>query len=336
MMRLDGTTLRLNSHYPIQVGKKRKTIHSPIELQHYVESNSGITDCFSSVCTLDFLIAKIYIDTDSPRGVEGAFEETCKLHLWLMENDYDVIPVISGKKGFNEYILLKPKRYADKAEAKSLLKNATHWILCQIFGYGRDNRIIKTDTIDPQIIGDVSRISRIPNTPRPPENLTWCTYLPLDFPDMDIGEIILLMKEPQMIEYDISLSLPTLNDFPKAPENVRVVRKNGQKRARTFLQHKGSVQIRDHTILKDVLRPCLYRHLMMRNPLDIVRVAVTADLQQFFTRKEIFEMYNSLGWQDWDPQATMYWIDSIGDRGLHPFGCKKLRELGIPNQCCEE
>ncbi len=333
-MRLAGTTLRLHSHYPIQVGLNKRTIHSPIELQHYVESNNGISDCFASIGTLNFLLNKIYIDIDSPRGVEGAFEEACKIHLWLIENGYDVIPVISGKKGFNEYILLKPKRYANKIEAKSLLKNATHWILCQIFGYGRDNSIIKTDTIDPQIIGDVSRISRIPDTLRPPENLTWCTYLPLDFPDMDIGEVILLMKEPQMIEYDISMSLPTLNDFPEAPENVRVTRKTKQKPITT--QHKGSVQIRDHSILKDLLRPCLYRHLMMRNPLDIVRVAVTADLQQFFTRKEIFEMYKSLGWLDWDPQKTMHWIDSIGDRGLHPFGCKKLRELGIPNECCEE
>ena len=265
--------------------------------------------------------------------MEGAFEEACKLHLWLIENGYNVIPVVSGKKGFNEYILLKAKQYPDETEAKKLLKNATHWILCQVFGYGKDNRIIKTDTIDPQIIGDVRRVSRIQNTLRPPENLTWCTYLPLDFPDMDIGEITLLMKEPQMIEYDISMSLPTLDDFPEAPENVRV-RKTKQKPITT--QHKGSVQIRDHTILKDILRPCLYRHLMMRNPLDIVRVAVTADLQQFFTRKEIFEMYNSLGWQDWDPQKTMYWIDSIGDRDLHPCGCKKLRELGIPNQGCEE
>jgi len=84
--------------------------------------------------------------------------------------------------------------------------------------------------------------------------------------------------------------------------------------------------------LKNVLRPCLYRHIIRSEPPHQVRVATTVDLLSFFTESEILKMYSSLGWIDWDPKQTAYQIGTC--KSLRSYSCKTLRQKGVPRECC--
>jgi len=319
-MKLDPTTIRLFSPFDREVANpRRRRIHTMGEFIRFIERNNGRNDCYVSIYPADGAIDKIFFDLDSPKGVIGSVEDARHLYSWLLMKGFNVVPVVSGKKGFHLYVLLKPRRYEN---AKKLLTRASYWILCEAFGYTDGE--VRTATVDPHPIGDVRRISRIPNTLRPPENLTWCTYLPEDWITMDTAELVAHMKSPHTYDYDLTGHYPTLDEFPEPPVEITEWEPIGD--VTPIQPMKGNI------FLKNLLRPCLYRHMMSDNPPHVVRVASTIDLLDFFDPTEIFEVYKTLGWADWDPEVTMRQIESC--KGLKPYGCKRLRKLGIPSVCC--
>lgn len=321
-MKLDTTTQMLFSPFDREVANpKRWRIHSVEEFIRFVENNSGRSDCFSSIYPADGTIDKIYFDIDDPKGVVGCRDEAERLYSWLVMKGYNVIPVLSGKKGFNLYLLLKPKNYEN---SKELLTRATCSILCEAFGYDTETGEIKTENVDTHPIGDIRRISRIPNTLRPPSNMTWCTYLPADWAKITTAELVSLMKSPITYDYDLDGAFPTLEDFPDPPAEII--------KWKLVENTEPARPIKDNIFLKPLLRPCLYRHMVSDHPGHAVRVASTVDLLQFFEPRKIFEMYRVLGWTDWDPDETLKQIESC--RNLRPYGCKKLKQLGIPEACC--
>ncbi|MBU1037411.1 hypothetical protein KKF32_05340 [Patescibacteria group bacterium] len=320
-MKLDPTTEMLFSPFDREVGNPRRwRIHTENDFIKFIEQNNGASDCYSSIYPADGTVDKIFFDIDSQNGVTGALDESRRLYTFLLSRGFNVIPILSGKKGFHFYLLLQPKQYDN---AKSRLTRATLSVLSECFGYS-DDGVIKTATVDPHIIGDIRRISRIPNTLRPPLNLTWCTYLPPDWVKMTTAELIGQMKSPIKYDYDLDGSFPTLDDFPDPPAEIM--------KWKEIEVIEPARPINDNTFLKKLLRPCLYRHMMSDHPGHAVRVASTVDLLQFFEPAKIVEMYRALGWTDWDPDETMKQIESC--RRLKPYGCKKLRQLGIPEACC--
>jgi len=319
-MKLDATTQMLFSPFEDRevANPSRRHVRNIDDFIRFIEQNNGVADCFSSVYPADGTIDKIFFDIDS-KGVAGSVEDARKLYSHLLMKDLNVIPIISGKKGFHFYVLLKPKRYK---EAKTLLTKAAYSILYEVFG--SDNGKINVGTVDPHIIGDIRRISRVPNTLRPPENLTWCTYLPEDWVKMSTAELVEQMKSPHTYDYILDGETPTLHDFPEPP--IEITEWNPVESTTAIHPMKGNI------FLKNLLRPCLYRHMMMNEPRHDVRVASTIDLLGFFTPQEIFEIYEVLGWKDWDPKLTWSQIESC--KGFKPYGCKRLRNLGIPEVCC--
>ena len=320
-MRLDQTTRMLFSPFDREVANPRRwRIHTEKEFIKFIEQNNGASDCYSSVYPSDGTLDKVFFDIDSPDGVVGSVEDARKLYSWLVAEELNVVPIITGKKGFHFYLLLKPKQYDN---AKNLLTNATLSILSECFGYGEDG-IIKTTTVDSHVVGDIRRISRIPNTLRPPENLTWCTYLPGDWIKMSTADLVNQMKSPRTYDYDLNGTFPTLEAFPDPP--AKIMKLNISESIEPATPMKGNI------FLKNLLRPCLYRHMMSDHPSHAVRVAATVDLLGFFEPRKILEMYRVLEWTEWDPEFTLEQIYSC--RHLKPYGCKKLRQLGIPEACC--
>lgn len=333
---LDSTTMRLNEHYPIECGLGRKKVYNAKELVRYVEDNNGITDCYTSIASFrgsKVLVSKLYLDLDSPKGVEGSIKEARNLLKYFMSTELFYIPVVSGRKGFNFYVPTRPKIYSI-TEAKEKLRNAYMFILDSCFGHN-DDGIIQAKCIDPVIVntGDIRRVSRVPNTLRPPENKTWCSYLPKDFSSMSIGDITLWMKEPHYIEYDIpgSHMLPKLEDFPEAPEELKVVKPGSKSKNTKHLNDYDDSKKTSHKVLKELLRPCIYQHITVRNPLHIARVAATATLAQFYEPEQILQFYASLKWLDYEKEKTMYWI--LNCSSLHWFSCKRLKEIGLCTDC---
>ena len=231
-----------------------------------------------------------------------------------------------------DYVLLTPKYYGDKA--KSQLKNASYYIIINSGAY----RVEETDEgerfiplVDTRIIGDVRRLTRIPNTLRPPENLTYCTYLPPEkFTEMSLEDVIRHIKGIHTYRYSIH-KMPTLEDFPKV----------NTKKIRTITslspQPISVAPERVKEFLKRILRPCLYKWIITAEPPHEVRVAVTIDLLNMgFTEEEIFKIYQSLNWKDFDPDTTEYQIHHIAEGNYRPYSCRRLRELGIAKVCCFE
>ena len=321
-MKLNGATQLLFGGFPREVADpRRRLVYGSGQFEKFVEQRDGVTDCYTSLYSQDGAIDKVFWDFDDPKGIIGCREDAERLYTWLLAKDFNVIPVLSGKKGFHIYLLLKPKWYKN---GKELLTKATYSIMCDAFGYDDDTGKIETAKADPHIIGDVRRITRIPNTLRPPENMTWCTYLPEDWVKMSTAELVNHMKSPHSYDYDLSGHYPTLDEFPEPP--VEITRWEPQGGVTPIFPIKGNI------FLKNLLRPCLYRNMMSDHPGHAARVASTVDLLDFFSPEEIYEMYRTLGWGDWDPEVTLMQIESC--KGLKPYGCKKLRSLGVPEVCC--
>lgn len=90
------------------------------------------------------IIDKIYFDFDG----EDAYDQMQRLHNWLNENNYMHQVMFSGSKGYNVYVFLKPKL-------------ATEVNLVAIHRYIENKADVRSDQ---QTVGDINRVSRVPNT----------------------------------------------------------------------------------------------------------------------------------------------------------------------------
>lgn len=315
-MRVDLTTRYLFSPFFREVGNpRREIVRSLRQFESFVEKNNGFRDCFVSVYSLNLIVDKLFFDFD------GSFEEAKKFYRFLIDRGYATIPVFSGKKGIHLYVLLKKRKFSDYNEAKNRVLQAALYLVLEAFG-----SIPKT--LDTHVLGDVKRLTRIPNTLRPPENLSYCTYLPEDFYKMGDEEIILHGKSPHVYEYDLNPT-QSIDDFPAPKEKI-------YEDWWSLDSIPPALQfniIDGKTFLSRILRPCLYRRIIEDDPPHHVRVATTVDLLNLgLEENTVFKIYSTLGWRDFDPRVTKYQINSC--KGLKPYSCRKLRLLRVPLICC--
>ena len=338
---MDSTTKLLFGRLPREVAcPQRWVVDSWRDFSNFVENNNGLYDCYTSVYPTNYLIDKIFFDCD----YGGVLEDTKLIYKWAMKNEYDAIPIVSGKKGYHIYIITKPKIYGK--DAKLLLTKATYSIIKSIFGsfkqelfitpYGKEVQVFRNMdriiTVDPAPCGDIRRISRIPQTLRPPENLNYCTYLPPDdFLDMTEEDIITHMKQPHTYNYKVNFNkAPLLTDFEYEFDDECYTDWTPMATGKIVKTENPNL------FLKGILRPCLYRHLTSIHPSHPVRVASTIDLLNAgFSPTEILSLYEKLGWEDFTPDYCLSQIESCM-RFKKPYSCSKLRNMGIPRTCCVE
>ena len=337
---MDRTTLSLFGRFPREVANpNRWLVNSIPEMRRFIDYNNGITDIYVSLYSSNYVIDKIYFDFDYGPSV---LDDTKKVYKWLMDKDYSVIPVVSGKKGYHLYAITKPKIYG--VQAKLLLTKATYSIIKSVFGSFRQEVHIKPDGKqvrvlrnseriigpDPTCIGDVRRITRVPNTLRPPENLNYCTYLPPDdFLKMTEADVIDHMKEKHSYTYKIDYSFaPLLTDF-----EFDLDKKIEAKQWESIGCSSTIATSNPNLFLEQIIRPCLYRHIISIHPSHDVRVATTIDLLNFgYSPEEILDLYSTLGWEDFEEGLCLSQIKSC--KKYEPYSCSKLRKYGIPEVCC--
>ena len=138
---------------PREIGSWRSMGYKLRALSNHIKQNSGKNPCFTSLYRIfvvkDFVseIDKIFFDFD------GEFEDFVKFYKVVKSSNFPIIPVITGKKGYHAYIILKTKHYAFP-ESKLLLTNAAHYLLNLVF-----KKVPKS--VDRHIIGIRHRISLI-------------------------------------------------------------------------------------------------------------------------------------------------------------------------------
>jgi hypothetical protein len=313
-MIFDKTTVRLFGNFPREVGNPVRSVVRRLEdLENFVTINNGQHECFVGVYPqYGKVVDKITLDADD----KGSLHESKQLYKNLRSKNYLVIPVVSGKKGYHLHALMKPSIHDNN---KQLLMNATLKLLEDSFGINVKGEL-NCKTFDTTTFGDIRQLIRIPNTLRPPENRNLCTYLPPDeFLDMTEEDIALHMKTIHYYKYS-GVLLPSIDEFEET--NVKC---NSTKK----IEVNDEIPISEG---KNVLRPCLYRHMIRPEPPHVVRVAATIDLLSFFTENEILKLYSKLGWIDFNPRITEYQIRTC--KNLRSYSCKTLRKKGIPRECC--
>jgi hypothetical protein len=306
-MILDPLTLQLFGKFPREVGI-RSNVYTLEAFQKYLLQNEGVSDCYTSIYTLNGEVDKLFYDFD---GHAGGLDDAKRVYKWLVSEGHSVAAIASGKKGIHIYVLLKAV-----PTTKEFLTQATWGILKEVFG----EDYTKT-TADPHCIGDIRRISRIPNTRRPPLNTTWCTPLPPEFVKYSWANIIQWTKSPH--EFTATYTpTQTIRDLPLVDlSEVRSITPT--------LNVDIGKPTNSNEFLKNILRPCLYNAITVPNPLHISRVASTADLFQNyrFSPDQITDFYEQLKWLDWNRQTTLFQIRSC--QHLKSFSCGRLRGIGI-------
>lgn len=336
---MDQTTLTLFGRLPREVASPtRWLINNTKDMYKFISFNDGIMDLYTSVYPSNYVIDKIFFDFD----YGDVLEDAKKTYVWMLDQGYDVIPIVSGNgERIHLYMITKPKIYGP--QAKILLTKATYSIIKSVFGpfrqelhnlkSGKQVQVLRNkDRIigpDPMVCGDIRRITRIPNTLRPPQNLNYCTYLPPDkFLDMTGTDVIRHMKQKHSYNYTIRFNkAPLLTDFeydfqdePDFKDWKPVTRKK-------------ITTSNPCLFLEQILRPCLYRHITSIHPSHEARVSATIDLLELdYDPEEILDLYSTLGWEDFQPDLCLKQIKSC--MKYTPYSCTKLRHFNIPEVCC--
>ena len=129
---------------------QRKFVKTKEEFQQLISFHNGNKNIFYSLYNVDedgtfsnAKIDKVFFDLDG----EQAFADLTKLKDYCLKQDYKFLMLYSGKKGFHFYIFCQP------ATNRFLLRNAHLWF----------NKHCGVSN-DVHIIGDIARVSRVPNT----------------------------------------------------------------------------------------------------------------------------------------------------------------------------
>jgi hypothetical protein len=313
---LDATTKFLFSSYPREIGKKRNLVRDEEEFVTKIDMLNGVDEVFTNVNPIDGTINKVFIDFDG----KCALEESQKVYQYLLSKNIPAIPIASGKKGVHIYAIFRSRKGEDN---KEVLYKATKSIF--VGALGETNQ-----SVDPHVVGDTRRLCRIPNTLRPPENASYCTYLPpskgfLEMRDKDLWWYLRGTHTYDFGEYVSSSGKPEFKDvmIPEV-ENQKVI-------FNTPCSNEDIKPYMDNEHLKTLLRPCLYRLMTVEEPRHHVRVASTGELLKAdFTPQEILSMYRTLRWKDFDENYTLYQIQHCKPIS---YGKHKLKQLGVCYGC---
>jgi len=197
-----NTTKVLFSPFFREVGNPyRRVIRSYQEFLRFVNQNNGIRDCFVSVYDLNYRIDKIFFDLDY-LDIKTAW----RFYEFVTEElNLSCVPIASGKKGFHFYVLFKPKRFKQLDEAIATIRKVAFTIIDEGKFYVKHDGF-KRSIFDTKVIGDLRRMTRIPNTMRT-ECRTYCTYLPPDFGYMSLDDLLNHIKEPHEYEYQVKRTI---------------------------------------------------------------------------------------------------------------------------------
>lgn len=316
------TNLLFSDSYPREVGKKRNLVTSQPQFEDKIDMLNGVDEVFTNANPLDGSINKIFMDFDGPNSLQ----EAQKVYTYTLSNNIPTIPVASGKKGIHLYCLFKPRKGDDNKE--TLIK-ATDSLLVKSFNLD-PNSPTTIKSFDNHVKGDLRRLCRVTQTLRPPENSSFCTFLPpnkgfLEMKDKDLWWYIRGTHEYNLQDYGL--------DKKSLPKFDEVIIPEIEKTKITFeCQTTPSLTTYiDNDFLRPLIRPCLYRLITVQEPRHSVRVATTAELLAAdMNPADILKIYQSLKWVDFSAEYTMYQIERC--KPLH-YSKNRLKQLGICFNC---
>lgn len=329
-MKLDPITLNLFAGYPREFATihekqlfTRQTVYDSRYMENLIDENNGVYDIYTSVYALDQAIDKICFELD---GLEQSLIDARKLVHFADKEDIMSVLIASGRRGIHVYYILERMKYDNP---KELLTAVTHSIMDEVFGKNG------ASSVDPHLVGNVKALIRIPNTLRPPENRSYCTYIPNEILDqLDGIGLVMHTKSVHFLPFIKWKAEKTLYDLsadgvvPHGAGNYEPMAEHEIQNTTNFWVGKDISKL-----LPKLLKPCLAKRIIESNPDHFVRAAASLELMQHFKPEEIVSLYSRLNWRDYDESITMDQLESL--EHFKPYSCRKIKRMIHGIECCE-
>ena len=277
------------------------------EFLRYVEEREKLGEpCYLSVQRFKArnqpcAIEKVYFDFDCKENVSKAWKEALDFAEKTIKY-YHVLPLIcfSGGKGYNVYCFLqKPLEFNPENEelAKQVYSMLQNMLL----------KGCKYETCDPQVLGDIKRLSRVPFTRH---QKTGKICQPVSFTHRFLERIDLEVFR----EYGISEGLIQMAIRKVKEKNLR------EKGGKSAFSGKNSK-----------VRPCIREAL--NKPLEgenghLMRLAIAVEyLNKGYGVEEVVPLFKNQ--PDFKPEKTRYYVLDAKKKAYKPFKCETIRKLGF-------
>lgn len=312
----------------------------------FLNKNEGENDCYSRISwmsrTRDWLCDRIFLDLDGNvsrngltdteivsllqtdrsfrQSVLGDVVDDVRAIAELgFEESLPMVGVYTGK-GVHIHLLCEPRKWP-----KRELESNQLWV----------DDVCGLSTFDRNVLGDVKRLSRVPNCRRYDEKLGDATSLytvPLSRREMrniTAKELIEWSESPRTVEDPGESRLPLFvrDDYVVSDdaEDVSVEAVEMGKRTIDSLDEKLELW------LENVLQlPCMYKRITTRNPAHPVRFNCAVMMFNVgMTVDDIVEVYSRLGWADFDANVTRRFAQQIKERGYADMSCAAIQAEGL-------
>lgn len=205
----------LFNRFPREFSTKRIFIQSKEEFAHYINKFNGRKACYSTIyptverrCYNGNNIDKVFFDLDNQ---ETCWDSTKKIHNKLLELGFKHCVLFSGG-GFHIYVFVEECLLE---HPKSAIRGVQEYIAreCDV-NIGKPHE----SDIDEHIIGDIARISRIPNTYNI-KRKRFCIYIIDEDFDKTFDEIKVIAKKQRFKAQLFGNKLFEISQFDEESEN---------------------------------------------------------------------------------------------------------------------
>ena len=275
--------------FPRTVGNPGQyLIYNAAQFNWFASVNSGNNDqCYSSVCSFYNgapVTENLFLENDCT-DLNAGLIPVRKVILWYEAHNIPWICLFSANRSYHLHGLFEPELLSPKT-----IRKFADMILEQTG---------TTGLFDTHVIGDARRLCRIPNTQR--DNGLWCIPLSREtIFNKNAAYIKSLAATPQFLSYT-DIKRPKISDFIEVKKETITVQRE--------ITIAGCKEI---FMLRDVLRPCIFKKICEPNPRENIRLTATIEaMNHGITVSQLIGAYEKLGWVDWDRNYTRYKIEIL-------------------------
>ena len=242
------------------------------------------------------------------------WEDTQRLVEYAWDENIPVISIFSGM-GVHSHLLFKEQ----VEPTKEKISTSEHII-----------QKLGLSTYDRQIVTDIKRVLRIPNSKRFDGTIDTNTYcIPMTEVEVlnnTIHDLLERCKKPKDIEIHsryIQENRPEMQVYDDVDINENTY---------------GSIPLKENRISEDVEYildtciplPCVRKRFSGPNPHHRIRFTGVIHLYQAgFTPAEVRSIIKKIGWVDYDKDITHKMTEQIWNRRYSELPCDELRRLGL-------
>jgi len=189
-----------------------------------------------------------------------------------------------------------------------------------------------TPACDIRIIGDINRFGRVPNTKKKVNDVwSYCTYVPLDFFNMEEEEVFIMKKAPR----DETRPVGTTNSLSDYTKELNVEFNNA------IMLNMGdeeslTVNLPDDPLIQlvaKVINPGVVRSNLSPEPPQEARFALVTELKHHdFSENDVMDVCRAFNWNDFDEAICYTQVHQIFTKNYRKMSKRQLLSLGLATE----